>query len=669
MVAIRGIRYYDQMRKEKIWKYHSFKDDEIEVISDELNTTKILSKILNTAGFDKNNLDTIDRFINPKMEEILRYEGVSSEEELNKSFERVKRAIKNKEKVIVNGDPDADGISGTTILTTGLRQLGLDVNYGFPIRSREGHGLQLRIIQEAIEQGVSLIVSTDCGTKDVEAVDYANEHNIDVIITDHHILGRKLPNATAIINPYMNQDPELNEFKYISGSFVSFKWIMGLKDYLDVTFPKQIFEILVICSSLGVLSDRVSLKKPMNRAMVKLGIDYLNATKLEGVKALKAISIPTRSFLRARDISRTIAPRMNAPGRIGDPELGIPDSSIIVDLLMSGLKVGPKSNIKDFIQKYKRLLHQDNLIKTGLDVEDQVDLVDEVNDKRKRMTEEIETKIEHMLEGLNVDAEKILIIKGDNWNSGVIGIDADRLRDRFVLPAIIMTTLEGSDFIKGSVRSIPTINMYEVMEKTQFKFEEKHGRNPYQIEVETLIGKRKVNAFGGHAQACGFSMSADDIEEWEKILREEMNQLKPEQYDFSYKIIKDLRFYDINHKLLHELDRLSPYGEGFDFPIFCLKNARVTDSPRPFGNRMQKDRTPHVEFKIVIKQNNESNHDAKKSRFLKATAFGLWEKYQTLVFDKPEQKIDIIFTLDYPHKRGGKRPFPHLMVLDIKSSK
>ena len=625
MAATGGIRYDEQMKKEKIWKYHSFNEDEIDVIADELNTTKILSKVLNTAGFNKENLDTTDRFMNPKMEEILRYEGLSSQEELTKSFERIKRAIKNKEKVIVNGDPDADGISGTTILTTGLRQLGLEVNYAFPIRSREGHGLQLRIIQEAMDQGVSLIVTTDCGTKDVEAVQYANEQNIDVIITDHHILGRKLPNASAIINPYMNKDEAMDEFRYISGSFVSFKWIMGLKEYLDVNFPKQIFEVLVICSSLGVLSDRVSLKKPMNRAMVKLGIDYLNATKLDGVKALKEISIPTRSFLRARDISRTIAPRMNAPGRIGDPELGIPDSSIIVDLLMSGLKVGPRSNIKEFIQKYKRLLHQDNLIKTGLDVEDQVDLVDEVNDRRKRMTEEIETKIEHMLEDINVDEEKVLIIQGDNWNSGVIGIDADRLRDRFVLPAIIMTTLEGSDFIKGSVRSIPTINMYEVMEKAQFKFEEKHGRNPYQIEVETLIGKRKVNAFGGHAQACGFSMSADDIPEWERLLREEMDQLQPEQYDFSYKIIKDLRFYDINHKLLHELDTLSPYGEGFDFPIFCLKSARVSDSPRPFGNRMQKDRTPHVEFKIVLKQTNEKNTDPRKSRFLKATAFGLWE--------------------------------------------
>ncbi len=656
------------MIKEKLWHYHQFDNDEIDIISDELNTSKIIAKVLNTANFNKDNLDTVDRFINPTMDEILRHEGLSSEEELQKSFKRIEKAIKNKEKVMINGDPDADGISGTTILTTALRQLGLTVNYAFPVRSREGHGLQIRIIQEAIEKGVSLIITTDCGTKDVEAVDYANEQNIDVIITDHHILGQKLPKAVAIINPYLNKVSKYDEFKSLSGSYVAFKWAIALKDYLKQTYPKQIFEVLAICSSLGVLSDRVKLNQPMNRAMVKLGMDYLNSTSLNGVKALKEISIPTRSFLRARDISRTIAPRMNAPGRIGDPELGIPDSSIIVDLLMSGLKVGPRANLKEFIQKYKRLLHQDNLLKSTLEVADQVDLVDEVNDKRKKITEEIESKIENMLVDIDINTEKVLIIKGKNWNSGVIGIDADRLRDRFILPAIIITSLEGTSFVKGSVRSIPTINMYEVMEKTQQAFEKKHGRNPYQVEVQTLIGKRNVNAFGGHAQACGFSMDEKDIEEWEILLRDEVSKIEKEKYNFSYKIIKDMRFYDINHKLLHELDTLAPYGEGFDFPIFCLKKVDISDSPRPFGNKMQKDRTPHVEFKIKIKQQNDERLENQKSRFLKATGFGLWEKYQNIMFGNVNQKVDVIFTLDYPHKKGGKRPFPHLMVLDIKAS-
>ena len=635
------------MNKEKIWNYHTFNSEDVDYISDNFNTSKTIAKVLHATGFNQTNSEELDRFTSPKMDEILAYHGVSSSDHLQKSLDRMSQAKAKNEKIMINGDPDADGISGTTILATGLRQLGFEVDYAFPIRSREGHGLQLRIIQEAKAKGITLIVTTDCGTKDVEAVDYAAEHGIDVIITDHHILGKKLPNAAAIINPYLNQNEELFEFRYLSGSYVSFKWILALKDHFDMTFPKQVFETLVIAASFGVVSDRVSLKKPMNRAIVKLGIDYLNSTDLPGMKALKEISIPTRSFLRARDISRTIAPRMNAPGRIGDPTIGIPDSTIIVDLLMAGLKVGPKSNIKEFIEKYKRLLHQDNLIKSNLEVEDQADLVDEVNDKRKRMTEEIETQIERILEDINIKKEKVLIIKGNNWNSGVIGIDADRLRDRFIIPAIIITSLEGSDYLKGSVRSIPTINMYAIMEKVQVKFEEMYGHNPYQVEVETLLGSRKVNAFGGHAQACGFSISEDDIGKWEELLRLEMETLPPEQFEFSYKILNDLKFYDINQKLLYDLDTLSPYGEGFDFPIFCLKKATLSESARPFGNRMQKDRTPHVEFKIIHPTKKDT-----KALFLRATGFGLWEKYQECVASG--KKVDLIFTLDYPHKRTKK---------------
>ena len=117
--------------------------------------------------------------------------------------------------------------------------MGFETTYGFPVRSREGHGLQLRIIQEAKEKGASLIITTDCGTKDVEAVQYANEHGIDVIITDHHILGTQLPDAAAIINPYLNESEEKSEYRYLSGSFVSFKWIMALKDHFNETFPNK----------------------------------------------------------------------------------------------------------------------------------------------------------------------------------------------------------------------------------------------------------------------------------------------------------------------------------------------------------------------------------------------------------------------------------------------
>lgn len=664
------ISYDVPMTNDKKWKYISLNNDDIEYISDQLNISKLLGKVLNAASFTQNNIDDLDRFLDPKMTEITSFEGLTSKENLDASIDRIKKAVKNKEKIMINGDPDADGISGTAILATGLRALGLSAEYSFPIRSREGHGLQLRIIQEAKDAGISLIITTDCGTKDVQAVNYANELGIDVIITDHHILGKDLPAAVAIINPYMNKDESQKEYRYLSGSYVSFKWIMALKDALDKNFSKQVFECLVICASLGVISDRVSLMKPMNRAVVKLGIDYLNATKLIGMKALKEISTTTKSFLRARDISRTIAPRMNAPGRIGDPELGIPDSSIIVDLLMAGLKdIGPRSNIKQFIEKYKKILIQEKEIKTNVNIGEQVEIVDGVNEQRKRMTEEIAAKIEEIITEYDLEKERVIIVKGHNWNSGVIGIDADRLRDRFALPAIVITSLEGSEFLKGSVRSIPTINMYNVMEKVQKTFEEKYGNNPYQVKVETLLGERYVNAFGGHALACGFSMHQDDLPKWDELVRAEMSKILDTQFEFAYHILKDVEFHEVNHKLLLDLDTVAPFGEGFDYPVFCLKKIVLSSSPRPFGNRMQKDRTPHVEFKLFNKKELDNSSLKQKQRFLKATGFGLWEKFQDLTYNiSDDQRFDIIFTIDYPHKGSPKKVVPRLLVLDIKKS-
>lgn len=647
------------MEKKKQWKYHDLNKSNTESIVDQFNVTPLVAEILSTYGFSSDSPDELTRFMSFKMDEVLSYEGLTCPNHLAASFNRLRQAKENNEKIVINGDPDADGISGTVILTTGLRKLGFDVTYDFPIRSKEGHGLQLRIIQEAKKNGASLIITTDCGTKDVEAVDYANENGIDVIITDHHILGKRHPNAVAIINPYLNSDEKYKEFRQLSGSFVSFKWIIGLKEFLNETFPKPHFETLVIAASLGVVSDRVSLRNPMNRAVVKLGVDYLNNTKLPGVNALKKISVPSRSFIRARDISRTISPRMNAPGRIGDPSIGVPDSSIIVDLLMAELNVGSELNVNEFVQRYKELFQSEQVVKNKISVDEHVVMVDKVNDKRKKMTEEIANQIEVILSETNIEDQNVLIIQGNDWNSGVIGIDADRLRDRFVLPAIIVTTLEGSDFVKGSVRSIPTIDMYRIMEHVQNIFEDTYGYNPYRVKIDTLLGERYINAFGGHSQACGFSMSKDDVNRWADLVRAEMKKLPASQFEFSYKILKDIDFFHVNPKTLQQLDTLSPYGEGFDYPIFRLKGVTLSDDPRPFGNRMQKDRTPHVEFK-VLRPSRSSN----KTHFLMATGFGLWETYQSL---SSCPKVDLIFTIEHPRRRGSaKKVYPQINVIDMK---
>ena len=160
-------------------------------------------------------------------------------------------------------------------------------------------------------------------------------------------------------------------------------------------------------------------------------------------------------------------------------------------------------------------------------------------------------------------------------------------------------SVEGSDYLKGSVRSLQTINMYEVLEQVQEAFEQKYDRNPYRVSVQTTLGERFVNAFGGHAQACGFSMHKDDYDEWEVLIKQQMLKLDESQFDYTFYVTDTIGFFDINHKLLMELETLSPYGQGFDFPVFKVKGVKLDTKPRPFGNRMQKDRTPHVEFKVT----------------------------------------------------------------------
>ena len=227
-------------------------------------------------------------FMQGSDELIYSYDGLTDPNELKKGLNVLRRAIESGKKVFINGDPDADGITATTIVVAVLLYFDVDVRYDFPIRAKEGHGLQLRLIDKAVDDDVSLIITTDCGTKDLEAIDYARSKGIDVIVTDHHIVGDTLPNVTALINPHMLSED--SEMKSLCGAGVIFKFMMALVDDMDASLSNDVFEFLLIMTALGTLSDRMSLRLPMNRALVRDGIDCLNRVEFPGIKALKKIS-------------------------------------------------------------------------------------------------------------------------------------------------------------------------------------------------------------------------------------------------------------------------------------------------------------------------------------------------------------------------------------------
>ncbi|MEK7299294.1 MAG: DHH family phosphoesterase [Candidatus Margulisiibacteriota bacterium] len=644
------------------WSLANPDDQRIQQLIASHKIPAILARILVARNLDQDSA-YLQAFVSPPMSILHDYEGLTDPQDLQRAVDRLRDAIRNQELIMVNGDPDADGITASTVLVASLRKLGGNVQYDFPVRSTEGHGLQPRIIEKAAGLNGKVIITADCGSKNAEAIAYANSLGLETIVCDHHILGKSRPECFALINPFTVA--QKTGFKSLSAAAVSYKLMVALFAHMRQPMGKKFEDYLLAIASLGTLSDRMSLLEPMNRLMVNLGVEALNRTGMEGLKAIKQVSIGSLSELKPRDISRTIAPRLNAPGRIGNPAEGIPDSNLVVDLLLVG--TGPENAkvAKELASRFETVYTAEKSAQSDISSIQQASVIDDVNERRKLITSQIEDEIERLIAAqVNPDKDRIIIVSGRNWNPGVIGIDTDRLRDRFLRPAIIVTSYTGSPYVRGSVRSIPTIDIYSVVDQIGEDFRTRTGRDLFQVEVVTKQGHRMVNAFGGHAQACGFTIHEDDLPEFTARVRAAMDQVPPTQFHYTHEIIDKLTFGQITPDLIHVLDQLSPYGQRFEYPIFLLEDVRLGNQARPFGNRYQQNRTPHVDF-IVLREKG-----GRIVQKFNAVGFGLWEKYQSLKGNNGDGAFDLIFTLEVNAKRGGRRKESkiRLNVLDIRSN-
>ncbi|NDC82527.1 hypothetical protein EB093_02545 [bacterium] len=649
------------------WHIVEVDQQQIQEYAEKFKIDPLLARLLLVRNIGDGLDDEILNFITPPEALITDYADLTSKSDLTAATNRIVEALKNGERIMVNGDPDADGISGGTILVASIRELGGEAFYDFPTRAKEGHGLQPRIIDEAKKLGCKLIITSDCGSKDVEATDYANSMDLDVIICDHHVLGRNLPKSLALVNPHKFEGPSF--FKGLSGAGVAFKLVLAVFDQMGETPSPEFLDYLLALVALGTISDRMSFLNPMNRILVSRGVDALNRSQMEGLRALKEVSRSNYKELKSREIGRTIVPRLNAPGRIGDRDEGIPDSRIVLDLLLIGTGQKNAKMAMKILEKFTSVFDMEKKARTQStgDAIGEAAVVDEVNEKRKFITSKIEDEIDELIENqVDPQTDRIIIVQGKNWNPGVIGIDTDRLKDRFLRPAMILTEYDGSDYIRGSVRSIPTINMYHIIDSVGDEFETKFGKPLFQTEVSTQFGKRIINAFGGHAQACGFTLHRSNVPFFLEAVRTEMAKLTMEQFEYSYEILDTIRFGQINFEIVKKLDLLVPYGQAFDYPIFYLKGCSLSRG-RAFGNKYQEARTPHVEFTVSEgpQRKNQPNQ-----RRLDSVGFGLWEKYSQLVNTNPYGTFDIIFFIEVVKKGRGRyaKDILRLNVLDIRRS-
>ncbi|SCB77997.1 single-stranded-DNA-specific exonuclease RecJ [Weissella bombi] len=469
-------------------------------LSETFGISKLIAKILVNRGYDT--VETANAFLRPEISDL--YDPFLLHD-MDKTIERLFQAIDNGEKIVVYGDYDVDGMTSTAIMTWALELMGANVSYFVPSRFSDGYGPNLANYQKLAAEGMQLLVTVDNGVSGKDEVAWLMSQGIDVIITDHHELPAELPVATAIVHP---RHPEGSyPFGGLSGAGVAFKVASALLE-------EPADEVLDL-AALGTVADVMSLTDE-NRIIVKQGLENLKLDPRPGLSALLAASGTQLSDIDSSTIGFTIAPRLNSLGRLEDATTG-------VQLLLM-----------DDIENAKPLAEH----------------VNELNQNRQQLVNDITTAAQDQVEKLIDDP--ILVVAGENWHEGVLGIVASKLVEQTGKPTIALT-INGNE-MKGSGRSVPAFDLFTALD----------GHRDLMV------------AFGGHASAAGMTIPTDNLQEIRLVLREEATKQslagaqKP-QLQIAAEVTAD----DFTQQNFDNLQVLAPFGEGNPEPLFMVNVNKV----------------------------------------------------------------------------------------------
>ncbi|OGN89369.1 MAG: single-stranded-DNA-specific exonuclease RecJ [Chloroflexi bacterium RBG_13_48_10] len=432
---------------------------------------------------------------------------------LPKAVDRISHAIKKHEKIVVYGDYDADGVTATALLGTALKSLGAEVREYIPNRFDEGYGLNLEALHLLTEEGTNLIISVDCGIRSWEEADYVNNVGIDLIITDHHTPLDTLPNAFAVINP--KQSGDLYPEKNLAGVGLAYKLVEALA--LSGQYPNLVSHDYLDLVALGTVADMVPLTGE-NRSLVRSGLEYIRQPIRQGMMALIGVSGLNPSRINSTDIGFTLAPRINASGRL--------ESALASLSLLTSLDPMMAGQLAQWLEIQNR--------------------------ERQRITREILAKAEKQI--IIDDQVPLLLFAADpEYNSGVVGLAASRLTEQYYRPSIIASI--GEVYTRASCRSIPEFHITYALDQC----------------------KDLLEHHGGHAAAAGFTVRNDLLPTLIERLRDIANkQLK--DLDLRQKIFAemDVPLSELKPDLLKYLNWLQPTGMGNPAPIFMSSGLRVT---------------------------------------------------------------------------------------------
>lgn len=454
--------------------------------------------------------------------------------DMDKAVKRIKKAVENDEFICVFGDYDADGVTSTTLLYSYLELIGANVMYYIPSREKEGYGMNKDAVQKLSKNGVKLIVTVDNGISAIDEIAYANELNIDTVVTDHHMPPAILPNACAIVD--LHREDCNSKFKKISGVGVAFKLVCALEgENCDINAMLDNYSDL-LC--IGTVGDIVDLKGE-NRIFVRRGLQSIQNTDRIGIQSLLKASGLLGKKITAGRISFNIVPRINAVGRLGMSQKS-------VSLLLT-----ENQNEADEVSK---LLCDDN-------------------SERQQIEQNILQSIDTMIrENPKIVFDDVIVIDGENWHAGVIGIVAARIKDRYGKPTIIISS--DKTMAKGSGRSVEGFSLCDAIFACS--------------DLLTLCG--------GHPMAAGLTLKSENIEKFRIKINEYAQSLGKMPYD---KLMIDCKLNPagLSTELVHSLESLQPYGAGNPTPVFGLYNMTLVNII-PISNNK------HLKLNFTRKGNN-----------------------------------------------------------------
>ncbi len=503
----------------KDWVLKRFDSSKLASLKDNFYLDEITAKLLLLRNVK---FEEIQNYLNPSIKEFLPNPNVLLD--MDRSSKRTFDTIKARQKIGIFGDYDVDGASSTAILVKYFKEIGVDSEIYIPDRKTEGYGPSIKGFSELISKNVNMIFTVDCGTLSFDAIGYAKENKIDVIVIDHHQSEVNLPKAYSVVNP--NRFDEKSNLQYLCASGVTFLFLVSLNKYLRLSkwFEENslkepnLLDYLDLVS-LGTVCDVVPLIG-LNRAMVKQGLKVMKFKKNLGLKTLFDIcNIDTSPSIY--HLGYLLGPRINAGGRVGKCSHG-------ANLLL-------KDNPKEVFQLATEL--------------------DEFNKERKFLEKELTEKI--FLSISDIDNDPVLILHGNNWHEGVIGIVASRLKDKYHKPTIVIS-MNGNEG-KASARSIVGFDIGSI--------------------IIAATQKKILLKGGGHKMAGGFTIHKNKIQEFKDFV---INKFKKKSIELTKKkalnIDSIIAPSAVNLEFFNKVNMLAPFGSGNPEPRFVIENLKTVNT-------------------------------------------------------------------------------------------